>query len=198
MIWKELTKIGISGSRKFPEHKLDMVTQYIDYYISKKFKSTEDVVIITGGSHGVDDVVALYCMRRGIKNLIIHARWLELELVAGPRRNQHIVDLSNIFMAFWDGTSRGTKDSIDKAKIKFGDNKEKFKIFSPDSLEKRIDKLGIKINKVSVIPARESRITREARQLAHPKKKKPTGVGRGRGRMSMKDLIKTANFFDEE
>ncbi len=56
------------------------------------------------------------CMRRGIKNLIVHARWIELEKVAGPRRNQHIVDLSNSLLFFWDGSSRGTKDCINRAK----------------------------------------------------------------------------------
>lgn len=114
MRWSKLRKIAVCGSRKFEEQ--DLATQYIDQYIRKNFKSTEDVVIITGGAVGVDAAIERYCFRRGIKNLIVHARWLELELVAGPRRNGHIVDLADQVFAFWNYKSTGTKDTITKTK----------------------------------------------------------------------------------
>lgn len=132
MKWKSLHKIAVSGSRKFEE--TDLVTQYIDQYIRENYASTEDVVIITGGAIGVDAAVELYCMRRGIKNLIIHARWIELELPAGPRRNRHIVDLADEMFAFWDGKSRGTSDAISRAKIKH----LPLRVFSVSDLRKEL------------------------------------------------------------
>lgn len=115
MKWKELYKLGVTGSRKFPNPS--NVVQYLERYIAKNFESTEDVVIITGNALGVDTEVEMMCVRRGIKNLIVNARWLELSVVAGPRRNEHIVALSNSILAFWDGSSKGTKDCIDKARL---------------------------------------------------------------------------------
>ena len=115
MKWKDLYKLGITGSRKFANPS--NAVQYVERWIKKNFETSEEVVVITGGALGVDAAIELACMRRGIKNLIVHARWLELELVAGPRRNQHIVDMSTSLLAFWDGQSRGTKNCIDCAKL---------------------------------------------------------------------------------
>jgi hypothetical protein len=113
MKWKELIKIGISGSRRFKEPSL--AVQYLEKFVINKYENTEELVFLTGGALGIDAAVELMCMRRGIKNLIVHARWVELELVAGPRRNGHIVNLANEMYAFWDGSSKGTKSFIDKA-----------------------------------------------------------------------------------
>lgn len=145
MRWKDLTKIAVSGSRRFPEK--DLVTQYLDDYIRKNFESTEDVVIITGGAIGVDGAVELYCMRRGIKNLVIHARWLELERSAGPHRNVHIINLADEFFGFWDGKSEGTKNAIDLAKKKGIVTK----ILGPKGLRKA---LGVKPPVKIIIPNR--------------------------------------------
>ncbi len=114
MKWKGLYKLGISGSRKFGDPS--NTVQYVERFIGKNFPTTEEIVIITGGALGVDAAIELMCMRRGIKNLIVHARWIELEKIAGPRRNQHIVDLSTSLLFFWDGVSKGTRDCIDRAK----------------------------------------------------------------------------------
>lgn len=133
MKWKELYKLGISGSRKFTDPS--NAVQYVERFIAKNFQSAEEVIVITGGALGVDAAIELMCLRRGIKNLIVHARWVELELVAGPRRNQHIVDLSNSLLIFWDGSSKGTKDVIDRAK-KSG---KEYQVFSNSQLIKELN-----------------------------------------------------------
>ena len=117
MSWKTLHKIAVSGSRSFKYP--DLATQWIDGYIRKKRWQLDDVVIITGGAIGIDAAVEIYCLRRGIKNLITHARWIELDTAAGPIRNKHIVQLSDEVIAFWDGKSKGTGGTIKYAqKIK--------------------------------------------------------------------------------
>lgn len=114
MRWERLHKIAVCGSRQFGF--LDSATAYLDDYVRKNFESTEDVVIITGGSVGVDHAVELWCQRRGIKNLIVYARWTELDKIAGPRRNTHIMSMADEAFAFWDKESPGTRDAIRKAK----------------------------------------------------------------------------------
>lgn len=132
MKWKELYKLGISGSRKFTDPS-NAVT-YVERFIAKNFSSTEEVVIVTGGALGVDAAIELMCLRRGIKNLIVHARWVELEKVAGPRRNQHIVDMCNSLLIFWDGSSPGTKDVINKAK----QSGKEYEVFTNSQLIKEL------------------------------------------------------------
>lgn len=138
MIWKNLTKIAVSGSRKFREN--DLVTMFLDQYVREWFESPEDVVFITGGGIGVDEAVELMCQRRGYKNLIIPARWAEIEHnvngknPAGVIRNKYMIDLAQEFFAFWDGESPGTKNAIFHAKKK-GIVQE---IFSVKSLRKKL------------------------------------------------------------
>lgn len=43
------------------------------------------------------------------------ADWGKYGKAAGPIRNQEIVNVSDIVIAFWNKKSRGTKDTIDKA-----------------------------------------------------------------------------------
>lgn len=127
MKWENLHKIVVSGSRGF-KYK-DNATAWLDKHIRKFMRTNEvekdDIVIITGGGLGVDAAVEVYCIRAGIKNLICHARWTELEPSnegknpAGVIRNRHMIQLGDELVAFWDGTSRGTKNAIRNAE-KYG------------------------------------------------------------------------------
>jgi hypothetical protein len=111
--WKELHKIGITGSRKFKG--LQWVAQYLEEKVIRRYNSTNEIVFITGGALGVDSLVESLCTRQGIKFLCIPAKWLELERAAGPIRNKDIVNLSNEMIAFWDEESPGTKQCIEYA-----------------------------------------------------------------------------------
>lgn len=158
MKWKELYKLGISGSRKFTDPS--NAVQYVERFISKNFDSTEDVVVLTGGALGVDAAIELMCLRRGIKNLIVHARWIELEKVAGPRRNQHIVDMSTSMLIFWDGSSPGTRDTISRVK-KSG---KEYEVFTNSQL---IKELRIKPPVQIIVPNHTpNRVARRLRTIA--------------------------------
>lgn len=116
--WNSLVKIGVSGSRYFEER--DLVCRYLEEYIRKKYRGVENICIITGGAFGVDDFVQRMCMRLGIPNLIINARWLELDKIAGPHRNKHIVQMSDEMFAFpakLKSRSKGTRSFIRYARL---------------------------------------------------------------------------------
>lgn len=178
MLWKNLTKIAISGSRRFPQ--LDLVITFIDKHIRKNFSSSEEVILITGNAIGVDDAIETYCRRNGVKNLVVPARWLELDRVAGPRRNQHIVDLANYMFAFWDGESRGTKDAIKRARKAKELRDFPLTIFSPRELRKE---LGVK--KTPVIHLPEVKIVGDA-----PKRKRKLNANKVREYIADAELIK--------
>ena len=70
-------------------------------------------------------------MKKHIKKLIFKANWKDMSppcvvkqnqygeynALAGMKRNTYIIENSDLVIAFWDGKSTGTKDSINKAKL---------------------------------------------------------------------------------
>lgn len=82
----------------------------------KELGPDEELVIITGrASKGTDDMA--YHLARWDLNLPYEeffADWDNPELgkAAGMVRNHQMGDVANELTAFWDGTSRGTKDMI--------------------------------------------------------------------------------------
>lgn len=117
MKWERLVKIGVSGSREFEEK--DLVCRYLEEYFRKKYP-IERVCFVTGGSWGVDDFVERMAMRLGVPNLIINARWLELDKIAGPHRNKFIVQMSDELFAFpakFKSKNKGTRSFIRYAKL---------------------------------------------------------------------------------
>lgn len=99
-------KCAIVGSRKFSPLTLvsDLVAALPD-----------DFIIVSGGAAGVDRTAENAAKKRGMKTEIYHADWNKLGKAAGMIRNTDIVKACDILIAFWDGESRGTQDSIIKA-----------------------------------------------------------------------------------
>lgn len=132
MKWKDLHKIGISGSRRFPD--LSRAGVYFDRYITKNFPDLDRLIIITGGAIGIDSHITSICARRGIKYLTIPARWLELHKAAGPKRNKHIVDLADEMFIFWNGKSKRTQHALNFSK----ESGKQYKLLTPDRLKKLV------------------------------------------------------------
>ena len=108
-------KIGIVGSRTFNDKLL--VVEYI--HLFKTAYETlfgEKIEIISGGAKGADSLAERVALIGEIPVKIFKPDWNELGKGAGFARNQQIVDASDMIIAFWDGESKGTKDTIDKAK----------------------------------------------------------------------------------
>lgn len=71
--------------------------------------------IITGDANGVDSLARRYASEKSIYCVMYQAVWHEHGFAAGPIRNQQIINDSDILIAFWNGVSKGTKNSIDLA-----------------------------------------------------------------------------------
>lgn len=75
-------------------------------------------VVIHGGANGPDSQAGACARRLGFEEIVEPADWKRYGRAAGPIRNQRMLDLHkpDKVLAFWDGTSAGTRDMIRRAK----------------------------------------------------------------------------------
>jgi len=98
-------KVAVIGSRSFN-----------DYEEVKRILSNIQITeIISGGAAGADTLGEQYAKENNIPTKIFKPDWEKHGKVAGFLRNTDIVNESELVVAFWDGESKGTKDSISKA-----------------------------------------------------------------------------------
>lgn len=102
----QVKRIGIVGSRDYP-HPSD-----IKNYVQNLPNGT---VVVSGAARGVDSIAANEARRRGLEIIEFPADWSKGR-GAGFARNGKIVEASDEIVAFWDGKSRGTLDTITKAR----------------------------------------------------------------------------------
>jgi len=100
-------RVAIIGSRNCPNR--EAVYAYIDAL-------PDDTVVVSGGAPGVDDAAEHAARNRGLAVWIERADWDRYGRAAGPMRNALIVAAADRLVAFWDGKSRGTADTIRKAR----------------------------------------------------------------------------------
>lgn len=98
--------LAVVGSRAFPAKHL--VEGFVD-----RLRSTTQV--LSGGAPGVDTWAVDRAKARGLSWRVIKARWRLLGRGAGMARNTLLVKACDYLVAFWDGKSEGTLDSIRKA-----------------------------------------------------------------------------------
>lgn len=102
--------VAIVGSRTFNDYGL--VKKTLD-----KFKQDNDITkIISGGARGADSLGARYARENQIELLEFIPDWNSYGRGAGPIRNRSIINACDSVIAFWDGTSKGTANSISQAK----------------------------------------------------------------------------------
>jgi predicted Rossmann fold nucleotide-binding protein DprA/Smf involved in DNA uptake len=117
-------KVAVIGSRSFADQKLMFST--LDKIGGK-------TVIVSGGAPGADRLGERYAEANGLVKEIYKADWNNLthpdavirfkhgrqyDANAGFRRNKTIVDSADLVVAFWDGSSKGTKNALDYARSK--------------------------------------------------------------------------------
>ena len=104
----ELIKLGVVGSRGFNDYKL--LKDTLDKYKDKTF------VMVSGGAKGADQLGEKWAKENNIKTLIFRPDWDKFGKIAGFLRNKDIVDNSDVIVAFWDGLTKGTENTINLTK----------------------------------------------------------------------------------
>ena len=102
-------KVAVVGSRTFHSYELMKATL-----------STFDIShIVSGGAMGADKLAERYAKEMGIPTTIFKPDWNgPYGRGAGLARNGDIVDASDMVVAFWDGESHGTLNTINQARKK--------------------------------------------------------------------------------
>jgi len=103
-------KLAIVGSRTFNNYL------FLQRLIRSKFNLLKIECIVSGGAKGTDILAELFADTYGIPKKIFYPDWNKYGNCAGFIRNELIIKNVNEVIVFWDGKSKGTKNSIDIAK----------------------------------------------------------------------------------
>ena len=99
-------KVAVIGSRGIKDCDL---SEYLP-------EDTDEIV--SGGARGIDSCAREYARKHGIKLTEFLPEYDKYGRGAPLRRNIQIIDYADMVLAFWDGTSRGTKFVMDKCREK--------------------------------------------------------------------------------
>jgi len=113
-------KLAVVGSRTFNDMFLLLKNVSIFKSASRRGWFSDgfnELEIISGGADGADNLAKKCALINSLKYTEFLPNWNKFGKSAGFRRNQQIVDACDIVIAFWDGKSKGTQDTINKAKI---------------------------------------------------------------------------------
>jgi len=102
-----MTKIAIVGSRTFDDYNF---LKAILYKHTKGIPNSYSIV--SGGAKGADSLAKQYAEEFKIPIKEFLPDWATHGKSAGPIRNEQIVEECDIVIAFWDGISRGTKNTV--------------------------------------------------------------------------------------
>lgn len=107
-------RIIVPGTRGFEDYGLmeRMLDRLLPAY-------GDDIEIVSGHAPGADKLGEEYAARHGIPCRVFPADWERYGRKSGPRRNSQMIEYAlggnPAVIAFWDGSSRGTLDTLCKA-----------------------------------------------------------------------------------
>ncbi len=104
-------KVAIIGSREFNDYEL--LKKKCDVLL----KNIQRPTIITGGARGTDTMAERYAREKNLPLIIHKADWDGYGKSAGMRRNYLMLKECTHVIAFWNGSSPGTKHMIHYAKL---------------------------------------------------------------------------------
>lgn len=103
--------IAIVGGRDFDDY--DLLKKTLNNFIeNKSFLNA----IVSGGAKGADTLAEKYAAELQVDMIVYKPNHKKHGRLAALHRNTEIIETSDIVFAFWNGKSRGTLDSITKAK----------------------------------------------------------------------------------
>ena len=94
-------KVAVIGSRGITLHNLE---DYLPENVTE---------IVTGGAKGVDTCAEEYALEHNLKLTEFLPEYAKFGKSAPLKRNIQIIEYSDLVLAFWDGSSHGTKYVID-------------------------------------------------------------------------------------
>lgn len=129
--------LAVVGSRSFDD--LRRLRDETDAYIGELLwdhplpPNMWNVCIVSGGAKGADSLAVTYAQLRGYDTIAYLADWKQYGKKAGFLRNATIVNTVEAGIAFWDGKSKGTRDTIKK----LDDSKKPYRIVYNDGIQQQ-------------------------------------------------------------
>jgi hypothetical protein len=100
-------RIAIVGSRHFPD--MERVSDYVRSLPSS-------VSVVTGSASGVDAEAVRAARERDLPLRVFPASFEEgKDAATAAARNQRLIDACDVLVAFWDGSSQGTRQTVERA-----------------------------------------------------------------------------------
>lgn len=104
--------VAIVGSRDFPRTSYNLIAEYVA-------QLPPDTMVISGGARGVDKYSVEMAEARGLRtkvDKVTDEDWQRYGKRAGFMRNSRLVAAADEVVAFWDGASNGTRDTMKKTR----------------------------------------------------------------------------------
>jgi len=105
-------KLAVIGSRTYINRQ-KIFEELTLFHLEKSIS-----LIISGGAKGADLLAQEWAQSAGVETQIFLPDWKKFGKSAGVIRNKNIIDSCEYCIAFWDGISKGTLNSINLAKAK--------------------------------------------------------------------------------
>ena len=110
------TRVIVAGGRDFENYEL--LKERLDIILA----DYESIEIVSGHARGADLLGEKYANEKKLPCRVFPAEWKKYPIKAGFIRNSQMLDYAGeetpLTVAFWDGESHGTKDTIKKAGAK--------------------------------------------------------------------------------
>jgi len=111
--------LAVVGSRNYTNYD-EFCSEFASFWMDNmEGRLYNEVGIVSGGAKGVDKMAEIYADEAEMECKVFLPDWRKYGKSAGFRRNTQIVDACDALVAFWDGKSRGTMDSISKAVLRW-------------------------------------------------------------------------------
>jgi predicted Rossmann fold nucleotide-binding protein DprA/Smf involved in DNA uptake len=104
-------KVAVVGSRTFTNRELLFAKLDELQRLHGPFS-----LIVSGGAAGADSLAEDYALAHEIEVLVLEPEWKRYGRGAGRVRNEQIVKAADMVVAFWNGESRGTANTIEIAR----------------------------------------------------------------------------------
>lgn len=101
--------LAVVGSREYAYERR------VRTLVRKVARLNASVIILSGGARGVDTWAVDEAERVGLPTEVLPAEWDKYGRAAGMIRNAQLVKRAGKVMAFWDGVSKGTRNTMDTA-----------------------------------------------------------------------------------
>lgn len=99
-------KLAVVGSRSINDYV------WIESVLESLMKEEDVTELVSGGAAGVDSLARRFAEEHSLGFTEILPDWQRYGKIAGFIRNKLIVDYCDLLLAFWNGKSSGTANSI--------------------------------------------------------------------------------------